>query len=257
MRLFDSHAHLTDARLSDRLSEVLRRAGEAGVVACVTVAGDPDDALAARRLARGDYPVRLWATAGIHPHVAWTATPEALARVEEHARAPEVVAIGETGLDYHYDHSPREAQRAAFLAHLEIAERVGKPLVVHTRECDADAIAILRERGSAVPGVLHCFSGGADLLDAALDAGWRISFAGIITFPRFGDPELVRAVPDDRLLFETDSPYLAPVPHRGRVNEPAHLRLVVERAAALREVDPGRLAEQSLLNALAFYGVAL
>ncbi|MBI4513734.1 MAG: TatD family hydrolase [Gemmatimonadetes bacterium] len=257
MRLFDSHAHLTDERLFHRLTEVLERAREAGVVGCVTVAGDLQDTEAARRIAQGDHPVRLWASAGIHPHVASTATPEALAAIEGHARAQEVVAVGETGLDYHTDDSPRDAQRAAFIAHLEIAERVGKPVVVHTRECDADAAAAIRERGSRVRGVLHCFTGGAELVRAALDAGWYVSFAGIVTFPRFAGADLLRAVPDDRILVETDSPYLAPVPHRGRVNEPAYVRHVVERAAAVRGVAPETLGERAFANALAFYGVAL
>lgn len=257
MRLFDSHAHLTDERLADGLSDVFARARDAGVVGCVSIATGPGDAEAARRIAAGSHPVRVWPTAGIHPHEARNATPEVLAAVEMQAAAPDVVAVGETGLDYHYDHSPRDAQHEAFRAQLEIAERVGKPVVVHTRECDADATPIVRERGARVRGVLHCFTGGEDLLRAALDAGWYVSFAGIITFAKFSGAERLRAVPDDRLLVETDSPYLAPVPHRGRTNEPAYVRAVLERAAAIRGDDPEALAERTFANALALYGVAL
>lgn len=257
MRLFDSHAHLTDERLGSEVEEVLRRAQAAGVVGCVTIATGPGDAEAARRIAAGSHPVRVWPTAGIHPHEARNATPEVLAAVEMQAAEPDVVAVGETGLDYHYDHSPRDAQREAFRAQLEIAERVGKPLVVHTRECDEDATAIVRERGARVRGVLHCFTGGAELLRAALAAGWYVSFAGIITFTSYRDAEPVRAVPEDRILVETDSPYLAPVPHRGRTNEPAYVRAVLERAAAIRGADPEAFAERTLANALALYGVAL
>ncbi len=257
MRLFDSHAHLTDERFAPDLAEVLGRAKEAGVVGCVTVASDPEDAEAARELACGDLPIPVWATAGLHPHEARGATADRLDRIEVQARAPEVVAVGETGLDYHYDHSPRDAQRESFRAQLEIGERVGKPVVVHTRECDADALGILRERGARVSGVLHCFTGGEALLRAALEIGWYVSFAGIITFSNFGSAALLRAVPDDRLLVETDSPYLAPAPHRGRRNEPAHVRAVLERAAALRGVDAESLAERTTRNALALYRVVL
>ena len=257
MRLFDSHAHLTDERLAAGLSDILVRAREAGVVGCVSVATGPGDAEAARRVAAGANAVRVWPTAGIHPHEARNATAEVLAAVEMQAAAPDVVAVGETGLDYHYDHSPRDAQLDAFRAQLEIAARVGKPVVVHTRECDADAVPIVREHGARVRGVLHCFTGGDDLLRAALDAGWYVSFAGIITFPKYAGADVVRAVPDDRLLVETDSPFLAPVPHRGRTNEPAYVRAVLERAAAIRGVEPEALAQQTVANALALYGVAL
>lgn len=257
MRLFDSHTHLTDERLAPRLAGLLRRARDAGVVGSVTVATGPADAEAARRIARAKHPLRVWATAGIHPHDAGKASPEALALVEAHARAPEVVALGETGLDYHYEGSPREAQREAWLAHLEIAQRVGKPVVVHTRECDADAARVLRDRGRRVVGVLHCFTGRAELLQAALEAGWYVSFAGIITFSNYRDAEFVRAVPEDRILVETDSPYLAPAPHRGRTNEPAYVGAVLERAAGLRGVRPEALAERTLANALALYQLAL
>jgi TatD DNase family protein len=259
VRLFDSHCHLTDERFADDRAAVLARARAAGVLGCVTVASDPDDADRARALARESAagPVRVWATAGIHPHAAAAATPDALARVESLGAAPEVVAVGETGLDYHYLRAPRDAQRASFAAHLEIAERAGKPVVVHTRSCDGDAVEFLRGPGRRVRGVLHAFTGGDELLRAALDAGWYVSFAGIVTFRNFAGAAQVRAVPDDRLLVETDSPYLAPVPHRGRRNEPAYVRAVLETVAAIRGADPAALAERTCANALAFYGVAV
>ncbi len=252
MTLFDSHCHLTDERFAGEVDAVLGRARDAAVTRVVTVASDPDDARAALELARAHDGV--WSTAGVHPHVADTADPGALERVRELAGLPEVVAVGEMGLDYYYDNAPRRAQREAFEAQLALAAETGLPVIVHSREADEDTAAMVRV-ADGVRGVLHCFAGGPDLLDAGLEAGWHISFSGLVTFNNYDGPDLVRAVPDGRLLVETDSPYLAPVPRRGRRNEPAYLAHVAEAVARIRGVELQTLAELTTANAAQVYGL--
>jgi len=249
--LFDSHCHLTDDRLRADASSVVDRARVAGVTGIVTIASDAEDAVRAVELAEALPGV--WATAGIHPHVAAAADEAAWERIAELAGQGKVVALGETGLDYHYDHSPRDVQRRAFVRHVELAREFGLPLVVHSREADEDTAAIIREAGADVRGVLHCFAGGAALLETGLEAGWMISFSGLVTFRNYDGAELVRAVPANRLLVETDAPYLAPVPHRGRRNEPAFVRHVVEGVAALRGEEVEEVAAYTTSNARAFY----
>ncbi len=248
---FDSHCHLTDARLAADAPGLVERAREAGVTGVVTIASDAEDA--ARAVALAEALPGVWATAGIHPHVAAAADEAAWQRIAELAGRERVVALGETGLDYHYDHSPRDAQRRAFTRHIGLAHDLGLPLVVHSREADEDTAAIIREAGPEVTGVLHCFAGGAALLEAGLEAGWMISFSGLVTFRNYDGAELVRAVPADRLLVETDAPYLAPVPHRGRRNEPAFVRHVAEGVAALRGEAVEAVAAYTSRNARAFY----
>jgi TatD DNase family protein len=165
--------------------------------------------------------------------------------------------VGETGLDYHYDFSPREVQREAFLHHLALGAETGKPVVVHAREADDDLRALLREAGAGTVGILHSFSSGPELLEEALALGWYASFSGMVTFKNFTAAELVRRVPADRLLVETDAPYLAPVPHRGRTNESAYVVETARALAAHRGVDPGVLARQTTENACRLFGIAL
>jgi TatD DNase family protein len=251
--MIDSHAHLTDEKFAEEVEAVVARAREAGVEATVTVGTDLTDSAAAVEIA-ARYP-DVFATVGIHPHAASTADEAALSRIRELAAAPRVVAIGETGLDYHYDFSPREAQRAAFAAQLRLAADLGLPVVVHAREADADLEAMLREHGRDVRGVLHSFSSGADLLRTALELGWYASFAGMVTFKNYDGAELLRSVPADRLLVETDSPYLTPVPHRGKRNEPCRVRLVAARAAELRGETLAALDAATTRNARRFYAL--
>ncbi|MFO7260440.1 MAG: TatD family hydrolase [bacterium] len=248
---FDSHCHLTDARLVAEASVVVERARAAGVTGVVTVASDAEDAVRAVELAEALPGV--WATAGIHPHMAAAADEAAWERIAELAGQGRVVALGETGLDYHYDHSPRPVQRQAFVRHIELAREFGLPLVVHSRSADEDTAAIIREAGRDVSGVLHCFAGGAALLEAGLEAGWMVSFSGLVTFRNYDGAALVRTVPADRLLVETDAPYLAPVPHRGRRNEPAFVRHVAEGVALLRGEAVEEVAAYTTRNARAFY----
>jgi TatD DNase family protein len=164
-----------------------------------------------------------------------------------------VVAIGEVGLDYHYDYSPRMEQRRAFVRQIALAAELDLPVIVHARDADEDVAAILEEHGREVRGVLHSFASGPALLEVGLRVGWWTSFSGMITFKNYHAADLVRAVPRDRLMVETDSPYLAPVPHRGRRNEPAFVPLVATRAAELRGEDPAELGRVLAANTRAFY----
>ncbi len=255
MRLFDSHAHLTDESFDDEVDRVLARAAEAGVDSIASIASALDDARAAIELARRSATPRVLATAGFHPHDAGRVTPETLARLEAVAVTGQVVAIGETGLDFHWEGgTPRTIQIDAFRSQMELAARLGLPVVVHTRDADAEVARIVREFAGRVVGVLHCFTGGPELLETALRADWYVSFSGIVTFKSFAGADLLRRVPAGRLLVETDSPYLAPVPFRGRRNEPALVRYVVEKVAELRNDDPDRLSQVTYENACRFYG---
>ena len=248
--VIDSHAHLTDERLLPDVEGVLERARAAGVEAVVTIGTHREDWARVAGLAERFPDVH--AVAGVHPHTAEDATDGALAELRELALGRRIVGLGETGLDYFYDNAPRGAQRAAFLAHLELARETGLPVVVHTRSADEDTADILAD-ARGVTGVLHCFSGGRALLERALEAGWYVSFAGMITFKKYEDADLVRAVPADRILVETDAPYLAPVPLRGRTNEPAFVVHTARRAAEIRGEDPAVFAAATAGNTRAFY----
>ncbi len=252
--MFDSHCHLTDGRFDEDRAAVLDVASDAGVTRVVTVASDLEDARAAAELA-GGHPA-LWSTAGIHPHEVSEAGDADLAEVRELAAThASVVAIGETGLDYFYDHSPRELQRDWFEAHLEVAADLDLPIVIHTREAEDDTIAVLRNAPESVLKVLHCFTGSMRLLEVGLEEGCYVSFAGIITFSKFDGQDAVRAVPEGFLLAETDAPYLAPVPHRGKRNEPAFVTHVIAALADIRGEDLGAVAEATAENAERFYAL--
>ena len=250
--LTDSHCHLTATAFAGELGSVVARARDAGVTRMICIASDPDDAEEARRVAQGH--AGVWSTAGVHPHQAGEAGDGALDRIRELALTAECVAVGETGLDYHYDHSPRPVQLVSFEAHLALAAELGLPVVVHSREAEEDMAAVLRERGAGVTGVLHCFGGPWQMAELALDLGWYLSFTGISTFKRF-DHELLRSVPENRYMVETDAPYLAPVPHRGKRNEPAFLPLIVAAIADARGEETERVAQQTWRNAATFYGL--
>jgi TatD DNase family protein len=250
--MIDSHCHLTDHLFHGDLEAVLQRAWQAGLHGVVSVASSATDAEAAHALTRRDQRIR--ATAGIHPHTAAVAGPHDRDRVRELLGRTGMVAIGETGLDFHYDNSPRDTQRTLFEWHLQLGSETGLPVVVHSRDAEPDTAAMIRA-ASDVSGVLHCFTGGADLLETALAAGWYISFAGLVSFRNFQGADLLRAVPADRLMIETDSPYLAPVPHRGRRNEPAFLPETCRAVAAARGENPAHTARLTAANARRFYGL--
>jgi len=252
MRFFDTHCHLTDEKFAGAVADVLGRAATAGVTRLVTIASDADDAVSAFELTANP---GVWSTAGIHPHVAAQATPAHYERIRDLLSESSVVAVGETGLDYFYDNSPRAAQRSNVDRHLEWAAEFRKPVVIHSRDAKDDTIAVIRAADGVI-GVLHCFSGDAGLLDTALAADWFISLAGPVSFKNFAGGDLVRAIPADRLLIETDSPYLAPVPHRGKRNEPAYVREVAAAVAQIRGVSHEEIAAVTTANALRFYGLA-
>ncbi len=209
-----------------------------------------------------DYAARnkgfVFATAGVHPHDAATFDanrdiPTLRAFLEKGA-----VAVGECGLDYHYDNSPRDAQRAAFSAQIALAHETKRAVVVHTREAEEDTrTAIEDARGAGVIGVLHCYTGTQSLAEVAIAAGWYISFSGIVTFKKWADDDLIRMVPRDRLLVESDSPYLAPVPYRGKRNEPAWVAHTLRKVAAVRGDDPQELGRATAANTQRLFGLAL
>ena len=253
MRFADSHCHLTDRAFGGDRGAVLARAREAGVRRIVTIASDAADSRAALALARARDDV--WCTAGIHPHsVSGAADADDLGAVRDLAAHPRCAAIGETGLDYHYDNAPRDAQRRSFARHVELASELDLPVVVHSREAVADTTAVIRESAGRVTGVLHCFTGPAGLLELAMDRGWYVSFTGIATFRNF-DAALAREVRRDRYMIETDAPYLAPVPRRGRRNEPAFVPHVAAALARIRGETLEQVAADSWANTLSFYGM--
>jgi TatD DNase family protein len=258
--LTDSHCHLADEAFADDRDDVLRSAAASGVRRIVVIASDAEDALDIHAWLGAPgvehHGVRLWSTAGVHPHYAERATPEALDRIETLLSSGPAVATGECGLDFHYDNAARDAQFAAFRAQCEIAERTGRPLVVHSRSADAEMRRVIEGLPDGVLGVLHCFTGGRELMDAALRRGWYVSLSGIVTFRRFADHELVRAIPEDRILIETDAPYLAPVPHRGRRNEPAFVARTCAAVAEMRGVEAEALAETTGRNAATLFDLS-
>ena len=247
--MIDSHAHVADEAFDGDRDEVLRRAAAGGLTGIVCIGQDAATSRRALALAnRGFLGLDLAATAGLHPHEAKSAAGE-IPQIQEMAALEGVAAIGETGLDFHYNYSPAEDQRRSFRWHLETARALGKPAVVHVREAHREALEDLR----AHPGVrfiVHCFTGNDEEARRYLDLGGYVSFSGILTFPK-AEPirAAARIVPADRLLVETDSPFLAPEPHRGKRCEPAFVGKTVERLAALRSEPAERVASATAENA--------
>jgi len=256
--LIDSHAHLDFEDFAGDLDGVMSRARAGGVGRVVTIGlwrkeGDFGNALdLATR-----WPGFFSATIGVHPHECARVSEADWTRSAELAGDPRVVGVGETGLDFHYDLSPREVQEACFRRSIRLAHQVGKPLVIHVREAEEACVRVLRQEG--VPpagGVIHCFTGDAGAARAYLDLGLHVSVAGIVTFKTAGSiREAVRLVPDDRLLVETDAPFLAPIPFRGKRNEPAHVRLVAEKVAEVRGQPFAEVAERTTTNATRLFGL--
>lgn len=244
--LVDSHCHLDFPDFAAERDAVIARARAAGVGAMLTIGTRLDEFPAVQAIAETYDDV--WCSVGAHPHEAAdhaAATAVELAALAAH---PRVVGIGETGLDYHYDHSPREVQQLVFRNHIAAARLSGLPLIIHAREADDDVARMLRGEG-APSGVLHCFSSGRGLAEAALDLGFYISISGIVTFRNAEELRaIVREVPLDRLLVETDAPYLAPVPYRGRRNEPAYVAATAAAVAALKGIEPAQLAAATTEN---------
>jgi TatD DNase family protein len=255
VQFIDSHSHLADPAFDADREAVIERAIEAGASLVICIGASLEDAARARELATR-YPLLRW-TAGLHPQDA--------ARFEASTDLPELealldagaVAVGECGLDFHYDNSPRVKQHESFEAQLAIAAARSLPVIVHTREAETEtAVMIDLAAREGVVGVLHCYTGTLALAERALGYGWYVSFSGIITFKNWTDLELLRAIPDDRLLVESDAPYLAPVPKRGKRNEPAWVAHTIMRLAEVRGVTPDHLADRTAENAARLFDVS-
>jgi TatD DNase family protein len=253
--LADSHAHLDDPKFGEDREAVVRRAWDAGVRTILTIGNGvgPDDMGCGIPIA-GAYDW-VYTTVGVHPHDAVRVEARHLTLLEELAEQDQVVAIGETGLDFYYDNSPRDTQQDVFRAQLEVAVRLSMPVIIHTRAADTETIEILRDVRPE-RGVVHCFTGGEALAECALDLGLMISFSGIVTFKTADSiRSIAESVPDDRILVETDSPYLAPVPHRGKRNEPAFVVETAEKVARVRGMTVEELAEKTSRNFGELFGV--
>jgi TatD DNase family protein len=249
VRLIDSHCHLNYEGLVERQHEVLDNARARGVIGFLSIStrkrewGDV--------IAVADRNSDVWASVGVHPHEADSHPDLGAKALSDAASHPRVIAIGECGLDYYYDKSDRHAQRDRFEAHIEAARQTGLPLVVHTRDAEEDTAAILTAavREGGVTGVLHCFTGSADLARKGLDLGFFVSLSGIVTFKNAADlQETAKWLPADQMLVETDAPFLAPVPHRGQKCEPAFVADTAAFVAALRGEEPEQLAETTTAN---------
>ena len=252
--LVDSHCHLDFPDFADELADVVARAHGAGIgqmlTICTKLAKVPANLALVERFERVHLAV------GVHPHEADDEGDVTVDRLVEIARHPKVVGIGETGLDYFYTHSTPDHQAASFRTHIRAAKALGLPVIVHTRDAEADTLAILREEAAGAPlaGIIHCFSGTPALAEGALELGMHISFSGIVTFKAAEAlRQVVPMVPADRLLVETDSPYLAPVPKRGKRNEPAFVAHTAARVAELRGLPVGELAAQTTRNFYALF----
>ena len=247
MRLVDSHCHLDFPDLAADLDGILARMAENGVERAMCISVQLPDL--PRVIALAERHPQLWATVGVHPDYEDTPEPgvDELVRLADH---PRVLAIGETGLDYYRLSGDLEWQRQRFRTHIRAARRIGKPLVIHTRSASADTLRIMEEEGAAeVGGVMHCFTESQAVADAAIAMNFVISFSGIVTFKNARDlQEVARTIPLESMLVETDSPYLAPVPHRGKTNQPAWVRHVAEFIAQLRGVSPETIAEATTAN---------
>ncbi len=260
--LVDSHAHLEMEQFDADREQVMARAQAAGVRTILAIGsgtgpGSLDCAI--QLAAKYDF---LYATIGIHPHEAKLATDADYAEMEQLARQPKVIAWGEIGLDYHYDHSPRETQQQVFLRQMELARTAKLPIVIHCRPSDGsdnawdDCLDLLQQHwaSSGLGGILHCFSGDAAHASRALDMGFMISFSGNITFPKAQTiRDAAKDVPLDRILIETDSPFLTPVPHRGKRNEPSFVQETARKLAEIRDVAPEEIGRQTAENFYRFF----
>lgn len=248
VRLIDTHMHLHLAQFDGERSAVLSRAQAAGVARMVEIGYDLDSSRAAVDLASSD--PAIYAVVGIQPHYAAQADASWLDEIRRLAGHSRVVAIGEIGLDYYHDRAPHDQQEQLFREQLALARELGLPVVIHSRDAQADTVRILRDAARGQPGIMHSFSGDWGYAEACLEVGFHLSFSGPVTFPKAAElHEVARRAPLDRILTETDSPYLSPHPLRGKRNEPANVRLVAERLAVLREIALAELADAVWQNA--------
>jgi TatD DNase family protein len=247
---FDNHCHIDDERIPGGTDAALASAREAGVTGLIAVGTDAERCAAAVAIAARHEDV--WATVGLHPHDAVNGLDSVLGYLD----APKVVAVGECGLDYHYDHSPRDVQREVFAAQIALALERERALVIHTREAWDDTFELLAAHGVPERTVFHCFTGGPAEARRALDVGAYLSFSGIVTFKTADDVRAAAALcPSDRLLIETDAPFLAPVPHRGHPNQPAYLPIIGATLAMVRGVDVPMVQDDTQANAWVAFGL--
>ncbi|MFJ7640568.1 MULTISPECIES: TatD family hydrolase [unclassified Peribacillus] len=253
--LFDTHVHVNAEQFNEDLEEVIERAQEAGVKNMVVVGFDRPTITRAMELVEiYDF---MFAAIGWHPVDAIDMTEEDLQWIEELSAHPKIVAIGEMGLDYHWDKSPKEIQKEVFRKQIRLAKKVKLPIIIHNREATADIVSILKEEGaSEVGGIMHCFSGSAETALECIDMNFYISLGGPVTFKNAKKPkEVAAAVPLDRLLIETDCPYLAPHPFRGKRNEPSYVKLVAEQIADIKQLSVEEVSQATTSNAKKLFGI--
>lgn len=252
--MFDSHAHYDDRQYDEDREELLSRLfAEEGVTGIMTIGCTVESSLASLRLAE-THPA-IYASVGMHPEYADRVCDETLAKLARLLQHPKAVALGEIGLDYHYETPPRDIQQAAFRAQLALAEQTGYPVIVHDREAHGDTLSILQEF-PAVRGVLHSYSGSAEMAKVLLSMGWYISFSGVVTFKNARQAvEVAAMVPNDRFLTETDAPYLTPVPYRGKRNDSGRMRYTLQKLAEIRQVPFETVEKQAEENARRLFGI--
>jgi TatD DNase family protein len=248
--LIDSHAHIQSKEYAGEAADVIERARDAGVEKIIAVGGAGDMSSNTEAVALADSFPNIYATVGMHPHDAKDVGADELRAARELTSHPKVIAVGETGLDYYYNHSPHEVQRRVFTQFIHMARETGLPIVVHERDAAQEAAELLRSEGvRELHGVIHCFTGNYQAACDYLDLGFYLSFTGILTFKN-AEPlrDVVRKVPLERMLVETDSPFLTPVPHRGKRNEPAYVRLVAETVASVKNISVEHVARVTTEN---------
>lgn len=253
MRLFDTHAHLLSEKFDEDRQALITALPGQGVEGLIEIGTDLEYSGKAVQLAsETDY---IYAAVGVHPHEAGSAPADYIERLTEVAQRPKVVAIGEIGLDYYYDFSPREVQREVFSRQLALAAKLNLPVIIHMREATQDTLALLREH-KGLSGVMHCFSGSAETAQVCVDMGLHVSFTGSVTFRNARKVvEAAAAVPLNRLMAETDCPYLSPEPVRGRRNDPSNVRYVIEKLAEIKGISPDEMAEIHINNAKGLFGI--
>lgn len=254
--LFDSHAHLDDNRFDGDREEVIARAAANGVTGIINIGADMASSRRSVELARRYSSV--YAAVGIHPHDAKDAVEDDYEQLAAWVKEePKVLAIGEIGLDYYYDWSPRPVQQEVFRRHIRLAREVGKPIIIHDRDAHGDILAMVKQEAAGLTGVFHCFSGSLDMAREVIKLGFYVSIAGPVTFDKSVKlKEIAAAVPLDRLLVETDAPYLTPQPYRGRRNEPAHVKFVAEEVARVRGLTPAEVAAATTANVKRLFHIA-